>query len=114
MQLEVLRSQAPLVWLSMDGCSPWRRRFSVRLASLGIPSPGLDTPYTVQSEAVRPRNDFDSSALACDALAGRDISVAEHSALAAPAAQGPAVTGGGTVFNLHPERLALWAWPLSG
>ena len=36
-----------------------------------------------------------------------------HSALAPTTVEGPAITGG-TLFHPHPERMALWAWPLSG
>ena len=77
---------------AQHGCSPRGRRTSARLAtraSVRFPATGLDTPYSVQSEAARPRTDFDSAA-----LAGGDISVAVRSALAAPATQGPAVAGG--------------------
>ena len=112
------RAVRAVLLTTQHGCSPRRRRASARLAaraSLRIPSPGLDTPHSVQSEGARPRTAFDSPALACDALAGGDMSVAVRSALGAPATQGPAVAGrGGAVFHPHPERLALWAWPLSG
>ena len=89
--------QCALFYSAQHGCSPRARRTSARLAaraSVRFLSTGLDTPHSVQSEAARPRTDFDSSALAGDALAGGDISVAVRSALAAPATQGPAVSGG--------------------
>ena len=54
-------------------------------ASLHVPSHGLDTPNSVQSEGTRPRTDFDSSTLARYALASGDISAPLCSALAAPA-----------------------------
>ena len=64
---------------------------------------GFDTPHSVQSEGARPRTDFDSPALACDALAGGDMSVAVGSALGAPATQGPAVAGRGVRFSTRTQ-----------
>lgn len=58
-----------------------------------VPSPNLNTPHSIQSEGAQPFAGLNRSTLACDALAVGGISDAAHSAFAAPAAQGPAVTG---------------------
>lgn len=80
------------------GCSPGHRHISARLAaraSLQVPSTGSNTPHSVQNEGTWPHADSNSSTPACNALASRDLSVAVRSALATPAAQGPAVAGRG-------------------
>lgn len=76
---------------------------------------GSDIPHCAQSEGAPSHTDSQSSALASNAQAGRDsISTPVWSAMVTPATQGHAVGEGvAPRGGPHPERLALWAWPMS-
>ncbi|KAI4820426.1 hypothetical protein KUCAC02_028404 [Chaenocephalus aceratus] len=86
-----------------------RGRARARLASgpsVRVPTPGSDTPNSGQSERTTPHTYPDSSALACNVLAGGDISAAVRAAVAAPTTQGHTVSGGGG-GDLSPTPRAL-------
>ncbi|XP_034065716.1 uncharacterized protein LOC117542252, partial [Gymnodraco acuticeps] len=70
-----------------------------------VPTPGSDTPNSGQSERTTPHTYPDSSALACNVLAGGDISAAVRAAVAAPTTQGHTVSGGGDDLSPTPRAL---------
>ena len=91
-------------------CAVRRGCARARLASgpsVRVPTPGSDTPNSGQSEGTTPHTYPDSSALARNVLAGRDISAAVQAAMAAPTTQGHTVPGGGGDFSPTPRALGL-------